>query len=260
MLILLSPAKNLNFDPVDREVELTRPRLEKETGLLIKRTKQLSRSEIKRLMKLSENLADLNYDRFQALASGLSDETAKPAAFAFNGDVYRGLQAATLSDRALAYADKHLRILSGLYGLLRPSDLIHPYRLEMGTRLNTKRGSNLYEFWDKQISHLINDDLKQAGGPVINLASNEYFSAVRKPALKSDVLDIDFRELKDGNSKVISFYAKYARGALARWIIDNEISTTDALKEYTGDGYKFQKEMSTNARIVFERPKPDPKT
>ena len=260
MLVLLSPAKNLNFDPSLEEVSPTKPRLEKDTAQLIKRTKRLSRTKIASLMSLSSDLSNLNYERYQALAQGMPETEAKPALLAFNGDVYRGFDAKTADTETLNWAQKHVRILSGLYGLLRPLDMIHPYRLEMGTRLDTRRGETLYDFWGDRITKLVNDDLKEADGPVVNLASNEYFSSIKKNALKSPVLQIDFREEKDGKSKVISFYAKYARGLMARWICDNQITSQNEVKTFTLDGYSYNPETSTDTKYVFSRPQPAPKS
>ena len=260
MLVLLSPAKNLNFEEMPVALDKTAPRLETDTAELIQRTKKLSRSEIGSLMKLSDDLSNLNFERYQALAKGMSEEEAQPALLAFNGDVYRGFDARNASTETLHYAQSNLRILSGLYGLLRPMDLIHPYRLEMGTRLNTKRGQNLYDFWGEKITDLINSDLKSAGGPVINLASNEYFSSVKKKHLDAPVLEMVFREEKDGKSRVISFYAKYARGLMARWICDNKITSEDSLKTFALEGYSYNEALSTNTKYVFNRPQPDPKS
>ncbi|MFC6199802.1 peroxide stress protein YaaA [Ponticaulis profundi] len=260
MLILLSPAKNLDFEPAPQNLSKTSPRLSGETELLLKRTKSLSRSDLRSLMKLSENLADLNYERFQALSDGLPDSEAKQAILAFNGDVYRGLDAGTLQDNDLNWAQTHLRLLSGLYGVLRPMDSIHPYRLEMGTRLDTDRGATLYDFWGDRISKQLNEDMTEAEGPILNLASKEYFGAVNKKALKSSVIDVDFREVTDKGSKIISFYAKYARGLMARWVIENRITDASDLKTFDIDGYGYQADQSSAGKLVFSRPKPEPKS
>lgn len=260
MLILLSPAKNMNFDPVVHGLEETTPRLNSDTSELLKRAKKLSRSDLRQLMKISESLADLNFVRFQALSKGLPETEAKPAIHAFNGDVYRGLQAQTLKDDQLNWAQTHLRLLSGLYGVLRPLDKIHPYRLEMSSRLDTKRGENLYDFWGDRISKVLNEDLKIAEGPVLNLASKEYFSAVNKKTLKAPIIEVAFKEEKNGKAKIISFYAKYARGLMTRWIIENKISTPADLRKFDLDGYKFSKDASSERSLVFTRPQPDPKS
>ncbi len=260
MIILLSPAKNLDFEPTARNLEKTAPRLDKDYSVLVKRTKQLSRSDLKSLMKISDQLADLNYVRFQALADGLPEDESKYAAFAFNGDVYRGLNAETLSDDDMLWAQSHLRILSGLYGILRPLDGIHPYRLEMGSRLSTKRGSNLYDFWDDKIAKQINHDLSEDDQFILNLASNEYFGAVKVKALNVPVLNVTFKEEKDGKSRIISFYAKYARGLMARWAIQNRVSDKEQLKTFNEDGYVFDADASNEKSFVFSRPQPSPKS
>lgn len=261
MLILLSPAKNLNFEPVSAELQQTSPRLEKDTSVLLKRTKTLSRADLRTLMHISEDLADLNYERFQKLAKGLPVEDAKQAALAFNGDVYRGLGANSLSSEDLDWAQSNLRILSGLYGLLRPLDAIHPYRLEMGSKLSSRRGENLYDFWGDRITRLINDDLLAGGHKaVLNLASNEYYGAVKPRLLKTPVVSVAFKETSNGKSKIISFYAKYARGLMARWAIANRIDDIGDVKNFNEDGYQFQTEQSSEKLLVFTRPKPDPKS
>ena len=207
-------------------------------------------------MKLSENLADLNYERFQALSEGLPDSEAKQAILAFNGDVYRGLDAGTLQDNDLNWAQTHLRLLSGLYGVLRPMDSIHPYRLEMGTRLDTDRGATLYDFWGDRISKQLNEDMTEADGPILNLASKEYFGAVDKKALKSSVIDVDFREVTDKGSKIISFYAKYARGLMARSAITHRLAKPHQLEGFDLGRYAFAPASSTPERLLFRRKAP----
>ncbi|MAI89494.1 peroxide stress protein YaaA [Ponticaulis sp.] len=259
MIILLSPAKNLNFEAEIPEIPHTEPRLQTDTSELLKRTKKLSRQDIASLMKLSADLSDLNFERYQALSKGLPEDEAKPALYAFNGDVYRGFDAASMSAKTAEWAQDHVRILSGLYGLLRPMDLIHPYRLEMGTRLDTKRGANLYEFWGEKITTLINDDMRGAEGPVVNLASNEYFSSVKKSKLNQSVIDVAFKEETGEKSKIISFYAKFARGLMARWICDNRITDPEDLKTFSEAGYSFAPAVSNSKLLTFTRPRPDPK-
>ena len=211
-------------------------------------------------MDISEQLADLNYERFQALAKGLPDNEAKPAIFAFNGDVYRGLDATSLGHDDLDWAQDHLRMLSGLYGALRPFDLIHPYRLEMGSRLSTRRGNNLYDFWGDRISKLLNEDGIEPAEPVLNLASKEYFTAVKRKALKADVIEAVFREEQNGKSRIISFYAKYARGLMARWVIQNRVTQIELLKSFDLEGYRYDHSTSSAKQLVFTRPQPDPKS
>lgn len=257
MIILLSPAKNLNFESVPLEAEPTLPRLTKDTELLIRRAQRLKQPDLKKLMKISESLADLNYHRFQALAAGLPEHEAKPAMFAFNGDVYRGLSATSLTTEDINWAQTHVRILSGLYGLLRPLDKIHPYRLEMGSRLDTRRGDSLYDFWGNRISRLINEDMSEDGGIVLNLASKEYSGVVDRKSLKTQIIDVDFLEERDGQSKIISFYAKYARGLMARWCIDNRVHAVETLKSFDIDGYEFSPDASSDKKLIFSRPQPE---
>ena len=257
MLILLSPAKNLNFDPVPDLPAPTRPRLLEDTGQLLEVARTLSAGDIARLMDLSPRLAELNRARFEVLDPMAAGEGTREAALAFNGDVYRGLDARSLDAEAMAFAQTHLRILSGLYGLLRPLDAIMPYRLEMGTRLKTGRGTNLYDFWGSRIAGLVAADLEgQASRTVVNLASGEYAGALDRAALDAPVIDIQFREEQDGDSRVISFHAKYARGLMARFAIDNRIVEPEALKAFDRAGYRYNATLSTPEQWVFSRPQP----
>ncbi len=260
MIILLSPAKNLNFDAAENAPKATKPLLSKHTAELSARTRALTRAQIKSLMKISDNLADLNHARFQAFAADGKGAETKQAALAFNGDVYLGLEANTLSKDDLSFAQHHLRILSGLYGLLRPLDAIQPYRLEMGSKLKNDRGANLYDFWGDLIAKEINKALKGEDNPaVINLASNEYFSAVDRSALKANVITPAFKEEKDGRLKTLMFYAKRARGLMARWAIENRVTSPSDFKNFSVDGYKFEAEGSDDANWLFTRPQPAPK-
>lgn len=258
MLILLSPAKNLNYEPVAFELPATKPRLEADIAALAKVTAKLKRSDIAKLMHLSDNLAELNYQRFQAFDPALDGPDVLQAALAFNGDVYQGLQARDLNAEDLNWAQDHVRILSGLYGLLRPLDVIAPYRLEMGTRLKTRRGDSLYDFWGDRLSKALNEDLAGQDRPVVlNLASQEYFGAVNVKALKATVLTASFKEVKDGQARVLSFYAKRARGTMARFCIDNRIDTPEAIKAFDRDGYRFDPTLSKANNWVFTRPQPE---
>lgn len=255
MLILLSPAKNMNFDPAPGAPRATRPQFIGDTNELSKTTKALTRGKIRSLMKLSEKLADLNYERFQAF----DGKGGKPAALAFNGDVYLGLDAKSLSGDDLKFAQDHVRILSGLYGLLRPLDGIEPYRLEMGSRLKNPRGANLYEFWGDKLGRALNAAVKAHDDPtVVNLASNEYFSAVDQKALKRRVVTPVFKEEKDGALRQLQFFAKRARGAMARWAVQNRITKADDLKRFNVDGYKFREGDSSDDLWLFTRPQPAP--
>jgi len=257
MLIVLSPAKALDFTAPKAAAPLTTPQLGEHTAELAQVTRKLTAADLRRLMSLSDNLAKLNRERFQAFDP--ASEEGLQAAFAFNGDVYAGLAARELDKKALAWAQDHVRILSGLYGLLRPLDAIQPYRLEMGTRLKTKRGQSLYEFWGDRISHALNEAaMGRKDKTVVNCASGEYFGAVDRKALKLPVLTCRFLEEKDGEAKIISFYAKKARGMLARYAIDNRIERASDLKAFDAAGYRFAPSLSTDEEFTFQRPQPPP--
>ena len=261
MLILLSPAKNLNFDPAPGAPRATKPLFSKDVSELAETTRKLTKTKIKTLMGISDKLADLNHERFQAFDPDGKANSAKQAALAFNGDVYLGLDANSLSADDLKFAQGHLRILSGLYGLLRPLDAIQPYRLEMGSRLKNPRGATLYDFWGASIAQEIDKTLKRSDDPtVVNLASNEYFSAVDKSALNAPVVTPVFKEEKDGRMKTLMFYAKRARGMMARWAIENRIENAQDLKKFSVGGYKFREGDSGDDLWVFARPQPPTKS
>lgn len=254
MLAVLSPAKKLDFDRLPADLPVTDPALSDDIAMLAKRTRRLKRADIARLMSLSEALADLNYQRFQAFSDAPEEGAARPAALAFAGDTYVGLDAPSFSAADFAYAQDHLRILSGLYGILRPLDRIQPYRLEMGTRLDTRRGADLYAFWGARISKALNAVLEgQETRVLVNLASNEYFKAVDRKALKVPVLTCVFQEIREGEAKVISFLAKRARGSMARFMVTNRIDRPDGLKDFDTDGYRFQPSQSDATTFVFSR-------
>ena len=254
MLVVLSPAKNLDFSPVDHP-PATQPALIEETAKLAKTTRGLSRAKLKALMGISEPLADLNHARFQAFDAAAED--GLPAALAFAGDVYRGLDARTLKTKDLLWAQDRLRILSGLYGVLRPLDAIQPYRLEMGTKLHTRRGEDLYSFWGPRIAKELDADAADHAAPVIvNLASNEYFKAVDRKALKTPMVSATFLDVKDGKARALFMFVKRARGLMARWIIENRIETPDDLKDFSVEGYRFSKADSSDGALVFQRPQP----
>lgn len=259
MLIVLSPAKNLDFNPPPASAPFTAPRLVSDASALGKVARKLKAADLSRLMDISPALAELNVARFKQFDANAAGEGTKQAMLAFNGDVYRGLNAATLDANGLAFAQSHVRILSGLYGLLRPMDAIMPYRLEMGTRLATKRGESLYDWWGTTISKLLRADMEATGGPLINLASTEYFGAVDRKALKTPIITPHFKELKDGKARILSFYAKAARGRMTRFAIDNRICDAEGLKAFDWDGYVFDPAASTSTDWVFSRPQPDPK-
>jgi cytoplasmic iron level regulating protein YaaA (DUF328/UPF0246 family) len=257
MLIVLSPAKALNFDPPRASAPLTTPELSDDTAELSKSTKKLRVADLKRLMSLSDDLAKLNRDRFQAFDP--ASEEGLQAAFAFNGDVYGGLQARTLDKKSLAWAQNHVRILSGLYGVLRPLDAIQPYRLEMGTRLKTRRGQSLYDFWGGKIADKLNADaMGHRDKTLVNCASGEYFGAVDLGALKLPVLACRFLEEKDGEARILSFFAKKARGLMARYMIDNRVDRRDDLKAFDAAGYRFVPALSSDTEYTFARPQPPP--
>ena len=260
MLILLSPAKNLNFDPAPEAPSATKPALLKHANELSETTRALSRGQIKTLMNISDALAELNFERFQSFKTRGRVIGAKQAALAFNGDVYLGLDAKSLAEDDLSFAQDRLRILSGLYGLLRPLDAIQPYRLEMGSRLKNSRGGDLYSFWGDIIAKELNKAAKTHDDPtIINLASKEYFSAVDAKALRPPVITPTFKEEKDGRLRQLQFFAKRARGLMARWAIENRIDRAADLKDFNLEGYAFQADASSEAAWLFTRPQPAPK-
>ena len=257
MLTLLSPAKKMNMDPTETGVPVTQPRLRKDTKELATVAKTQTAKDLKRLMHISDKLAEMNFERFQAFHLDNKSNSAKPAGLAFDGDVYWGLEADNLSEDTLSYAQDHLRILSGLYGVLRPMDAIQPYRLEMGTRMANGRGKSLYDFWGARISDRLNEDLAgHADATVVNLASNEYFKAVDTHALGRTGIGAKFLNVKDGEARSLMYYAKHARGAMARWIMENRVDRADGLKEFNAGGYALDATASTDSELVFSRPQP----
>jgi cytoplasmic iron level regulating protein YaaA (DUF328/UPF0246 family) len=257
MLIVLSPAKALDFTAPPVSAPLTTPELTDQTAELAKVTKKLRAADLKRLMSLSDNLAKLNRERFQAFDP--TSEEGLQAAFAFNGDVYTGLKARELDKKSLAWAQNHVRILSGLYGVLRPLDAIQPYRLEMGVRLKTRRGQSLYDFWGDRVSHALNEAARgHRDKTLVNCASGEYFGAVDRQALTLPVVSCRFLEEKDGEARIISFYAKQARGLMARYAIDNRIDRVADLKGFDVAGYRFVAALSSDEEFTFARPQPPP--
>lgn len=254
MLAVVSPAKNLDYESNLPSLDVTQPRLLDNAEELVKVCRQLSPQQLGSLMKISDKLAGLNAARFEQWQRPFNEENARPAMFAFNGDVYTGLDAASLSSDAIATAQKQLRILSGLYGVLRPLDLMQPYRLEMGTKLDNAKGKNLYEYWGDTITQVLNDDLAELGSStLVNLASNEYFSAVKPKHLNANIITPVFKDEKNGQYKVISFYAKKARGLMARFIVNQKPESVSDLKEFDLNGYSFNEAMSSDKELVFCR-------
>lgn len=261
MLTLLSPAKKLDESPVSTSLSPTRPALLDQTEQLMQTARHLTRKDLAELMSLSDNLASLNHERFQAWQTEHTPDNSLPAALTFAGDVYQGLDARSLDDDALAWAQDRVVILSGLYGLLRPLDLIQPYRLEMGTRLKTERGKSLYDFWGTRLAEGLDARLADHDDPtIVNLASQEYFGAVPSKALVHPVLDVAFQDVSDGKARTISFYAKRARGAMTRWIIEQRVDRAEGLKDAVVDDYRYDAQASTPRKWVFRRPKPPPKS
>ncbi|MFY0686211.1 MAG: peroxide stress protein YaaA [Cyclobacteriaceae bacterium] len=253
MIAVISPAKNLDFE-TSYSIEPSKPRLLACTRELIDVMRKKSPEEVSDLMGISENLAELNVSRYRNYKSRHTPKNSKPAMYAFNGDVYQGLQASSFDESKIEFAQGHLRILSGLYGLLRPLDLMQPYRLEMGTKLAFDDYQTLYDYWDNAILKLLLKDLKKQGDNIIvNLASNEYFKSVNRKALKARVIDVEFKDLKNDQYKIISFYAKRARGLMARFMIENQISDPEQLKGFDYDGYYLDPSESTVDKLAFKR-------
>lgn len=257
MLYLISPAKALDYEtptPAPVQALATQPQFIPQSSELIHILKQKSPADVAALMHLSEDLSQLNVDRYQSWVPRFNHGNSKPAAFAFDGDVYGGLSAKTLSLEQLAWAQEHLAILSGLYGVLRPLDLVQPYRLEMGTRLVNPGGSNLYHFWADRLAEHLNAKAAAAQVPVIvNLASQEYFKAVDRRSLKPRVIECQFEDWKNGQYKIISFFAKRARGLMARYAITQRIDTPAGLQGFDLEGYAYETELSTQDRLLFRR-------
>ncbi|AFI85598.1 peroxide stress protein YaaA [Methylophaga nitratireducenticrescens] len=253
MLTVISPAKTLDFDTPASTDKHTEPRFLDQSLQLIEQLKKLSSQEIASLMKISDKLAGLNMARFQQWQMPFTDENAKQAILAFKGDVYTGLQAETLDEKDLDFAQQHLRILSGLYGVLRPLDLMQPYRLEMGTPFQNDAGRDLYHFWGDQLRKSLEAEPALKDGVLVNLASNEYFKAVDAKKLKATIITPIFKDWKNGQYKMISFYAKKARGLMSRYIIDQQINSPEKLKQFDSDGYRYSEEMSQKNDWVFIR-------
>jgi len=254
MLIVISPAKTLDFETAPITSSHTFPRFVDQSQQLIDTLKKLSVQDIAELMKLSDKLASLNVARYESWQSEFTFENAKQAILAFKGDVYTGLDAESLSEEDLQFAQDHLRILSGLYGVLKPLDLMQPYRLEMGTKLSNGRGKNLYEFWGTTLCDDLNQTLASNDTPVlVNLASNEYYKAAKEKNIQGRIITPAFKDWKNGQYKMISFYAKKARGLMTRYIIQNKIKDPEQLKAFDLEGYRFAESMSEGDNWTFIR-------
>ena len=254
MLALISPAKTLDYDTALPTDTYTQPRLLEQSQQLIDVCRKLSATEIASLMTVSEKIANLNVERFRDWNAEFDFSNARQALFAFKGDVYTGLDAYHLKDHDIDFAQQHLRMLSGLYGLLRPLDLMMPYRLEMGTKLKNSRGNNLYEFWGSIITDQINQDLAEIDAKLlVNLASDEYYKSVNEKKIQAEIIKPVFLDQKNGKYKVISFYAKKARGLMARYLIENKLSQVEQLKAFDSEGYYFDAESSSDKELVFKR-------
>lgn len=254
MIILLSPAKTLDFSCSIPETDVTFPIFEHKADQLAAALKKLSADKISMLLDISPKLAQLNYERYQQWNSEISLNSRRPAVLAYKGDVYEGLQAETMTIDDLEYAQKHLRILSGLYGVLRPLDLIQPYRLEMGTAFGHGKAKDLYAYWKTSVYQALKDDVKSLANPfIVNLASQEYSRSVDFKKLNINVITPEFKDAKDGSYKMISFFAKRARGLMAAWLIRNRIEDAAALSSFTSEGYVYNPRLSSAGKPVFTR-------
>ena len=257
MLMVISPAKTLDYETPPVIGRFTQPEHLDHAQELIGQLRELSPQQVGELMHLSDKLAALNVARFGSWQRPFNPSNAKQALLAFKGDVYTGLNAEDFVEADFDFAQSHLRMLSGLYGVLRPLDLMQPYRLEMGTKLANPRGNNLYDFWGERISGWLNEALAEQGDEVLlNLASNEYFGAVKRKALNARIIDTEFKDLKNGQYKIISFYAKKARGLMARYVIKERLRDPAGLKDFSYAGYRYSAEQSKPDSLVFLRDQP----
>ncbi|MBL4661792.1 MAG: peroxide stress protein YaaA [Alcanivoracaceae bacterium] len=257
MLITLSPSKGQDFEQAAPTQSYTIPVQLEDSQLLIEQLKKFTKPEIEDLMSISENLAVLNQQRYQDFQQPFNPQNAKQALFAFKGDVYSGINTSSMQQADFDYAQKHLRILSGLYGCLKPLDLIQPYRLEMKTKLQTEHGANLYQFWGDSITEQLNELLIK-DKIIVNLASNEYWKSVKEKNINGQIINVAFKENKDGKSRIIAIFAKKARGMMADFLIRNRVETVDGIKGFDSDGYKFDAEISTEKLYIFSRKQPKP--
>jgi cytoplasmic iron level regulating protein YaaA (DUF328/UPF0246 family) len=249
MLAVISPSKTQDFEPAQISV-FTQTRQIEQSQVLVDLLKDKTQDDIASLMSISDKLSKLNFDRFQTFSTPFTLSNAKQALLAFKGDVYNGIDAPSLSLDDFEFAQGHLRMLSGLYGVIRPLDLIQPYRLEMGTKLKNSQGKNLYEFWGDQISQVLNEDESEV---IINLASNEYFKGIDKKSINAKIINIAFKELKNDTYKIIGIYAKRARGLMVNYMIKNRLTEPELLKDFNVEGYQFRQAMSDDLTWVFTR-------
>ncbi|WP_419603546.1 peroxide stress protein YaaA [Thiolapillus sp.] len=257
MIITLSPSKGQDFETPVKAAHITKPQMLDESLLLIEELRKFSPAQVRDLMAVSENIANLNVDRYKSFSTPFTEKNARPALFAFKGDVYRGIPVEEYTQDDLDFAQDHLRMLSGLYCCLRPLDLIQPYRLEMKTRLKNPRGENLYQFWGDRLTECLNAELKNHKEPtLINLASNEYFKAVKPRLLECRLLNIAFKEEKNGKARIIAVFAKRARGMMADYIIRNRLEASEAIKSFDREGYRYSEQDSDDKQWVFVRPQP----
>jgi cytoplasmic iron level regulating protein YaaA (DUF328/UPF0246 family) len=257
MLITLSPSKGQDFETPGLSKTCSKPEALKDSELLIRELRKIKQQDIQQLMSVSENIAKLTAERYKSFNTPFTLKNAKQAIFAFKGDVYSGIDIESFKEADLKYAQNHLRILSGLYGCLRPLDLIQPYRLEMKTKLKNQRGDNLYQFWGDSITEELNKVLEKHKQPVlVNLASNEYFKSVKPKQLKGRLLNINFKETRDGKTRVVAIFAKRARGMMADYILRHRIEKPEDIKKFKRGGYRFRKELSDDRQWTFERPQP----
>ena len=254
MITVISPAKKLNFKTPSNLDGFSLPEFLEDSRLLINELRKLNPRDISKLMNVNDEIAMLNFERNLAWKTPFTPDNAKQAVLAFNGQAYIGLNASTFSGKDFVFAQKHLRILSGLYGILKPLDLIQAYRLEMGIQLKNKKGKNLYEFWGDKITDFINAELeKQKNNVLINLASKEYFKSVKTKKIKGEIITPVFKEQKGNNFKVVFVYAKHARGLMSRFIIQNKIEEPEDIKAFDSEGYLFNRDLSTEKEWVFTR-------
>ena len=253
IITIISPAKKLDYETADHKLKSSQPALLNDSKSLIANLKKLSPQEVSSLMGLSDSLGALNFERFQEWKTPFTISNSKHAVMAFKGDVYQGLDATSLSEDDLSWAQENLRILSGLYGILKPLDLMQAYRLEMGTKFKTERGKDLYEFWGATITEELNETFKSSNDILLNLASNEYFRSINQTKINARIITPAFMDYKNDKYKIISFFAKKARGLMTRFVIRNRVTDANQIKDFSEAGYKFNEAMSTEEKPVFCR-------